>query len=39
MGARGLGALSKLVLTGATAAERGAFLVGFRTADLLETAG
>ena len=39
MGVRGLGALSKLVLIGATAAERGAFLVGFRTADLLETAG
>ena len=39
MGVRGLGALSKLVLTGATAAERGAALAGFCTADLLETAG
>ena len=37
--AKGLGALSKLVLTGATSAEWGRFLVGFRTADLLETAG
>ena len=36
---KGLGALSKLVLTGATAAERGGFLAGFRTADLLETGG
>jgi hypothetical protein len=39
MGVKGLGALSKLVLTGATAAERGGFLTGFRTADLLETGG
>jgi hypothetical protein len=39
MGVKGLGALSKLVLTCATTAERGGFLAGFRTADLLETGG
>jgi hypothetical protein len=39
MGVKGLGALSKLVLTGATAAERNGFLAGFFTADLLETGG